>query len=151
MAESCRESGVIEHEFLAAPSVVGNYMALPLHAYQELVQPAMGVLAANFLGGHARNQEIALHLERNLVALFRISQQAAQVLRLRQAMESHAGDSGLRGAALSGNGRRGLGGRLAGSLVTDNARWPTVMPGIKVALAPMEAPFLTIVRAGWLG
>ena len=65
-------------------SVVGDYVAPPGDAHQELMEGAMGMFPANVLAGYIEYQKIALYLERYLSMDFAEGQAAAHIFGARQ-------------------------------------------------------------------
>src|SRR5260370_7592104 len=84
--------GPIQGELLPGAAIVGHNMTRAMHANQELLQRAMGVLAANLLARNAEDQEIPLHGKRNVKVALTEAQIAPEVVDALQTMDCHSLD-----------------------------------------------------------
>ena len=73
------QAGMIETEFLALGSIVGQHRALPASADQELMANAVGVFAPDPGVRDAEDQEIPFGRERNVLLEFSHGKFAAQI------------------------------------------------------------------------
>ena len=69
----------IKHDFVASFAVIGDDIASPGYTNEELVETAVGVLAADAFIFDSVDEEIALHFERHLAEAFAEDEAAAQV------------------------------------------------------------------------